>query len=184
MAESARKIQEHLIRLGYLRGEPDGNIGPLTLSAFEKLLTQLPKPTAKRKIKLVRFKQTSSSTTSKVTIEDSNFQAFFLEPAGPSTATANQDRRIPTGTYKIAPYTSDKYRNVFVLTNDQVSYDRRILIHSGNSPKDTLGCLITGLAHAQDWVSNSVLALNYLRRIIEEGGGPDKFELVISEDFQ
>ena len=184
MAESARKIQEHLIRLGYLKGEPDGNIGPLTLSAFEKLLAQLPKPAAKRQIKVVRFKQTSSSTTSKVTIEGSNFQGFILEPAGPSTATANLDRRIPTGTYKIAPYTSAKYHNVFVLTNDQVSYDRRILIHSGNSPKDTLGCLLTGLSHAEDWVSNSVLALNQLRKIIKDGGGPDNFELVISEDFQ
>ena len=184
MSDSARKIQEHLIRLGYLKGEPDGDIGPLTLSAFEKLLTQLPKSATKRQIKMVRFKQTSSSTTSKVTIEDSNFQGFILEPAGPSTATANLDRRIPTGAYKIAPYTSAKYSNVFVLTNDQVSYDRRILIHSGNSPKDTLGCLIIGLAHAQDWVANSVLALNHLRRIIEEGGGADKFELVISEDFQ
>lgn len=184
MSDSARKIQEHLIRLGYLKGEPDGDVGPLTLSAFEKLLAQLPKPVAKRKIKLVRFKQTSSSTTSKVTIEGSNFQAFFLEPAGPSTATANLDRRIPTGVYKLSPYSSPKYRNVFILSNNQVSASRLILIHSGNSPKDTLGCLITGLAHAQDWVSNSVLALNYLRRIIEEGGGPDKFELVISEDFQ
>ena len=184
MSDSARKIQEHLIRLGYLKGEPDGVVGPLTLSAFEKLLTQLPKLATKRKIKLVRFKQTSSSTTSKVTIEDSSFQGFILEPAGPSTATANLDRRIPTGIYKLSAYSSAKFPNVYLLRNDQVSASRLILIHSGNSPKDTLGCLMTGLAHAQDLVSNSVLALNQLREIIKDGGGPDNFELVISEDFQ
>ena len=184
MSDSARKIQEHLIRLGYLKGEPDGDVGPLTLSAFEKLLTQLPKSATKRQIKLVRFKQTRSSTTSKVTIEDSNFQGFILEPAGPSTVTPNLDRRIPTGIYKLSAYSSAKFPNVYLLRNDQVSASRLILIHSGNSPKDTLGCLLIGLAHAQDRVSNSVLALNQLREIIKDGGGPDNFELVISEDFQ
>lgn len=184
MSEHARKLQEHLIKLGYLDGEPDGIVGKNTLTAFEKLLRDLPKKQTKRKIYVVRYKQTPESTTSVLTIDGSNFKGFILEPKGPSTAQAEQNRRIPTGVYKLSTHNGEKYKNVFLLSNSQVSAARAILIHQGNSPRDTRGCLLIGLAASNNWVSNSNLALNELRKIIADGGGPEAFELVISEQFQ
>ena len=45
---------------------------------------------------------------------------YMLEPAGPSTSMANQNKRVPEGLYKLDHYSSEKYPSHFVLYNDIV----------------------------------------------------------------
>jgi RHS repeat-associated protein len=73
-----------------------------------------------------------------------NVTGFILEPAGPSTSVPNQDRRIPEGVYDVDNYSSKKYPNNFILSNKDVSKDRRILYHSGNNGRNTEGCNMPG----------------------------------------
>ena len=50
---------------------------------------------------------------------------------------------IPDGTYKVVPHVSPKFGPCFLLEG---TYPREyILIHPGNFPQDTEGCLIPGL---------------------------------------
>ena len=100
---------------------------------------------------------------------------YFLEPGGPSTTIANRDKRIPSGIYLVAPYSSKKYSNHYIISNNSVSRDRYILIHSGNYHSHTLGCLLPGSSYSMvngDYaVWNSSTTLNSLRLLFDGNSG-------------
>lgn len=74
---------------------------------------------------------------------------FLLEPGGPSTSTANIDRRIPEGVFNIIknPGTSN---HSFRIYNNSVPISRAINIHIGNFHGDTDGCLLPGCSFGND----------------------------------
>jgi hypothetical protein len=69
---------------------------------------------------------------------------YMLEPAGPDTTASGTDKRVPAGVYDIANYSSTKFPNNFIISNSQVPTSRGILIHAGNTGKDTEACLLPG----------------------------------------
>lgn len=76
--------------------------------------------------------------------EDSKmiFRCYTLEL--PWKNNARQISCIPTGTYDVVPRYTQKYKNHFhVLNVPKRSY---ILLHSGNLPTQTRGCVICGLS--------------------------------------
>lgn len=54
----------------------------------------------------------------------------------------DKDNRIPAGEYKCVPYSGAKYKNVYHVQN--VPNRSAILIHWGNTEKDTEGCILLG----------------------------------------
>jgi RHS repeat-associated protein len=72
---------------------------------------------------------------------------YMLEPVGPSTSMANQNKRVPEGLYKLDNYSSEKYPSHFVLYNDIVPKSRAILYHTGNTYKNTRGCMLPGTTY-------------------------------------
>lgn len=113
-------------------------------------------------IHVKRIKQLGETTLGKLTIEGKNKSWFVLEPAGPDSIVEGSDKRIKAGTYKVLPYRSPKYPNVYELQN--VPGRSFILIHSGNYHKDTLGCLMPGkmwgsVGDKHYYVGNSKAAL-------------------------
>ena len=134
-----------------------------------------------------RFTDSSESTISAFVIPGEGITGFFLEPAGSSTAVANQNRRIPEGAYSLEPFSGATKKDVFRLSNDQVSKERHILIHIGNKPIDTAGCLLTGCSYMKDWVSNSGDKLKEIRGYIDSVGAEKvrlKIYNVIPDDEQ
>jgi hypothetical protein len=94
-----------------------------------------------------RIKDSEKSTLGKYTIYKypyRNASGYILEPAGPSTSKRNQDQRIPPGEYLVQPYNSGNHPSTYIVTNEEVPEDRRILIHIGNYHTDTEGCLLPG----------------------------------------
>ena len=82
---------------------------------------------------------------------------YTLEPAGPDTTVPNLDKRIPQGRYNAVWSYSPKFkRRLPLLSNELVSKDRRILIHSGNYGKDTSGCIIIGSDLGKNGIFNSI----------------------------
>jgi hypothetical protein len=74
----------------------------------------------------------------------------------------NTKKMIPTGTYKIALIWSNKFqRELPELLN--VPKRAAIMIHRGNSVKDTRGCILVGINDKAGWLSRSA---QYERKIV------------------
>ncbi|MGX3046036.1 DUF5675 family protein [Helicobacter sp. T3_23-1056] len=108
-------------------------------------------------IHIKRVSQTTQSTKAEFSMyidgnkwefENSNknktSKAYVLERSGPDCITPNLELRIPEGRYSVAWHTSSSsYKNnVLKLYNDYLSQGREILIHSGQYPQNSTGCLL------------------------------------------
>ena len=102
-------------------------------------------------IKVTRFKSNDDATLSLVTI-DRQFQCFGLEDEYRDTKKA-AETRIPDGLYdvRLKPFGGfhRKYKERFdfhegMLHVQNVAGFEDILIHIGNTEKDTAGCLLVG----------------------------------------
>lgn len=81
---------------------------------------------------------------------------------------------IPEGAYDVHKSTSQKFGQVFRFA--YVRGRSGILIHSGNTIRDTTGCILPGLDANSNGVLSSKLALNRLLNTL-----PENFKLLISE---
>lgn len=77
-------------------------------------------------IHLKRIKQLGETTLGKLTIEGKNKSWFVLEPAGPDSILEGSDKRIKAGTYKVLPYRSPKYPNVYELQNIKIAITNKL----------------------------------------------------------
>ena len=107
------------------------------------------------KVKLERFLETEESTIGKIYINGEHF-CYSLEL--PDKNNEPFISRIPEGQYQCLPYSSKKYPDVVELQN--VKNRSKILIHAGNYPKDTQGCIILGYtSYKKNYVGTSKKAL-------------------------
>lgn len=96
--------------------------------------------------------------------KDKNEEAIFscktLEEDEEGTAS-NSDLRVPSGKYQCKWHWGSRFQNVLsritnqeqpplLIYNDSVSASRCILIHNGNTHKDTKGCILLGKAYGDD----------------------------------
>ena len=102
-----------------------------------------------------RITEGSDYTIGQFRIPGTRIRGYFLEPGGPSTKESGKDRRIPPGTYSLVWHNGMSFKHVVKLYNEDVPVERAILIHSGNTGKDTEGCLIAGTGASQTYVTNS-----------------------------
>ena len=79
---------------------------------------------------------------------------------------------IPEGTYYCSRHNSPSHPNTWQV-ND-VPGRSNVLIHTGNTVKDTEGCILVGMIKSPSGVLESVAALALLNSIL-----PDSFTLII-----
>lgn len=122
---------------------------------------------------ITRYKEGLDSTIGKFMLLDSNNniiqEGFTLEPSGPDTIKSNLDRRIPVGVYKTMLRFSPKYKlTTPILFNKDVPYDRYVLIHIGNFPDDTDGCILVGDGIGKNSIKNSRKTFSILYNHIKD----------------
>lgn len=107
------------------------------------------------------------------------FRCVTLEPTW-----ANNEKNIsciPAGEYKVMPYSSERFPNVYELQD--VPGRSKILIHKGNFSTNTEGCILVGeniIDINKDGiidVSNSTVTLRQLKDAVEY----QMFKLIILE---
>ena len=135
-------------------------------------------------IKIIRKWETQQSTISEYAINNSNIKGYILERPGPDTLRSKMRLRIPEGTYNVVWHNSPRFgRQLLNLFNNQVSKERKILIHHGNFPKDTDGCLLVGSTKAENFVGESRPKLNELNSYIKRHN-INRVRVVIQNDFE
>ena len=124
-------------------------------------------------IKIVRNKGTAGFTEGKMYV-DGVFECYTVEDADrrlEAGGTKVQNATcIPRGKYKVILSMSNRFKKVLpeVLNVPQF---KGIRIHSGNSSKDTEGCIIVGAINDRvddDWVGSSKVAMSRLMPKIED----------------
>ena len=137
------------------------------------------------------------------------FSCFTLENKGESNSESGTDRIILAGVYylrwtssntnsglaikydywkkenhleKIKDGTQGKNIAVWVMSDTIKNHNkRRILIHIGNSPQDTLGCILCGYINGNNGkIGGSTKAINDLFLLFEKYG-IENFKLTIKE---
>lgn len=104
---------------------------------------------------------------------------------------ANADLAIPAGVYTLRWHTSSrptsiklkggKYKALHICReNDEGFNARYILIHIGNYPQDTLGCVLVGKGYVSNMIKESKRGIKELYDIVE-ARGPESFELIIND---
>ncbi len=78
----------------------------------------------------------------------------------PDRKNQRNTSNIPEETYEVSKRTSGKFGEHFKISDVQDRSD--ILIHAGNYPKDTQGCILVGASQGNNYVSNSRATLNNL----------------------
>ncbi|MDL0088691.1 DUF5675 family protein [Campylobacter gastrosuis] len=115
-------------------------------------------------LKIERFKEIDDGTIGRFTLLKDDkilLTGFTLEPAGSDEIRPNLDKRIPQGDYSVIWHKSPRFKQVLpLLYNDLVSRERFILIHAGNYPKHTEGCILLGSIYTDKGVFNSKATLN------------------------
>ena len=75
---------------------------------------------------------------------------------------------IPYGTYKVSWTYSPKFKKYMPLIEDVPQFNG-VRIHSGNTAKDSLGCILVGENKQKGMVLNSRATVNKLYPIIKKG---------------
>ena len=80
---------------------------------------------------------------------------------------------IPAGQYKVRLRTAKESatKDYLHLLVQEVPDRSLVLFHSGNTAKDTRGCVLVGIGREQDLVKNSRLAMDLLMKEIVNLGG-------------
>lgn len=85
---------------------------------------------------------------------------------------------IPLGEYQVMPHTSEKFKKCFLVNG--VTGRTAILIHSGNTTKDTHGCLLPGRKKGSNEIMGGT-SRNALNKML--AAAPNGFKLTISAVF-
>lgn len=129
-------------------------------------------------LKLVRDKAKSSqlSTIGDLFV-DSAWECYTLEDEDRYLEDDGQKvygkTAIPRGRYKVVLDWSDHFQRDMPHILGVPQFEG-VRIHSGNSPADTLGCVLVGTEWFENWVRNSRVAFDALFRKLKDAWASGK----------
>lgn len=129
-------------------------------------------------LKLIRFKRTNTCIIGTIA-DEAGFSLFTLEDLWRNNES--NVSCIPKGTYHCTSHNGRHFKDVWRLLN--VPNRTAVLIHSGNTHRDTQGCILVGLKQYGEGIVHSLDALQKLKEYIgrDNSGVLNDFMLQITE---
>lgn len=123
------------------------------------------------KLKIIRIEKTDKSTIGKLYV-DNQFECYTLEDVvreidGVSVSEwkIKGETAIPRGTYEVYVTKSPRFNKLLPRLKNVEGFDG-VLIHTGNTAKNTEGCILVGRTKGKDTIIDSVVAFTPLMRKI------------------
>lgn len=123
-------------------------------------------------VKVIRNFKGSEYTIGKLYIDD-NYFCDTLEDTVRTGAKIPGKTAIPAGTYKVKKTMSPRFKTILPEILNVPNFTG-VRIHSGNTAKDTDGCILLGLNKSKGAVLNSKNAMAFFM-----DRTPNEFELII-----
>ena len=120
-------------------------------------------------IKLTRIARRKNYTIGRMEI-DNEYICDTLEPTWRDLAHGGRKQKgktaIPEGRYALVLTKSPKFKKWLPLLLGVPGFDG-VRIHSGNTPKDTQGCILVGQNRKKGMVLNSRIAMEEIMKILD-----------------
>lgn len=120
-------------------------------------------------LKLNRIFLGSSATIGELLVNDKYLCDTLEDRVRPEGEKVYGKTAIPEGTYEVKLTHSPRFKKILPEILNVPNFSG-IRIHTGNSSKDTEGCIIVGTwdGEKEDWVGNSRIAFDELMALLEE----------------
>ena len=118
-------------------------------------------------LRLARKWFTEKSTIGILYVNDKFFCYTLEDVVRPSGEKIKGQTAIPWGTYKISLTYSKKFDKILPLLADVPNFTG-VRIHSGNTDKDTEGCILVGSTHSNDFVGSSRVVMTKLMNLLAD----------------
>ena len=111
----------------------------------------------------------SSATIGELLINDKHLCDTLEDRVRPEGEKVYGKTAIPEGTYEVKLTHSLRFKKILPEILNVPNFSG-IRIHTGNSSKDTEGCILVGTwdGEKEDWVGNSRIAFDELMALLEE----------------
>jgi hypothetical protein len=111
----------------------------------------------------------SSATIGELLINDKHLCDTLEDRVRPEGEKVYGKTAIPEGTYEVKLTHSPRFKKTLPEILNVPNFSG-IRIHTGNSSKDTEGCILVGTwdGEKEDWVGNSRMAFDELMALLEE----------------
>lgn len=120
-------------------------------------------------LKLNRIFLGSSATIGELLVNDKYLCDTLEDRVRPEGEKVYGKTAIPEGTYEVKLTHSPRFKKILPEILNVPNFSG-IRIHTGNSSKDTEGCILVGTwdGEKEDWVGNSRIAFDELMSLLEE----------------
>ena len=111
----------------------------------------------------------SSATIGELLVNDKHLCDTLEDRVRPEGEKVYGKTAIPEGTYEVKLTHSPRFKKILPEILNVPNFSG-IRIHTGNSSKDTEGCILVGTwdGEEEDWVGNSRIAFDELMALLEE----------------
>lgn len=121
------------------------------------------------KLKLNRIFLGSSATIGELLVNDKYLCDTLEDRVRPEGEKVYGETAIPEGMYEVKLTHSPRFKKILPEILNVPNFSG-IRIHTGNSSKDTEGCILVGTwdGEKEDWVGNSRIAFDELMALLEK----------------
>lgn len=130
------------------------------------------------KIDVIRKEFSEFSTIGEMLIDDEKF-CFTLEDAVRDEKIPGQTA-IPYGSYDLITNYSNRFKRIMPLIQNVPGFEG-VRIHSGNTDKDTEGCILVGYKKDKNYISQSKLAFTAFMQRLTKGLKEGKVRIEITK---